>query len=57
VKGKKALSNWLNSKSEEERNYIRKRNKVRRTVNVEKNEIWDEKCTEISVPISEEDEV
>jgi hypothetical protein len=35
VKGKKALSNWLNSKSKEERNYIRKKDKVRRTVNAE----------------------
>jgi hypothetical protein len=57
VKDKKVLSNWINSKSEEERNYIRKKDEVKRTVNAEKNEIWNEKYTEISMPISEEDKV
>jgi len=32
-------------------NYIRKKNEVRRTVNAEKNNMWDNKCTEINMYI------
>jgi hypothetical protein len=39
-------------KSEEDvRNYIRKRNEVKRIVNAEKNKIWDRKCIEINIYI------
>lgn len=46
---------WLNTKSEEEKRiFIEKRNEVRRTVNAEKNKLWDKKCTEVNIYIEEE---
>jgi len=39
----------LNSKSkEDERNYIRKKNEIRRTVNTEKDKMRNNKCTGMS---------
>ncbi|XP_067206921.1 uncharacterized protein [Linepithema humile] len=53
VKEKRTLYlKGLNSKSEEDKQfYIGKKNEVRRTVNAEKNKLWDKKCTEINTYI------